>query len=87
MFGNRSGEMDLAALGVEFKSPFGPSDGAIVLRWREETEVGRLLFSLQKAERKTISRLFFKDGDGEASHQVDVENGAVVAIHVHGALL
>lgn len=83
--------MDLAALGVEFKSPFGPSDGAIVLGWREETEVGRLLFSLQKTERKTFIRLVFKDEqrNGEVSHQVDVENGAVVAIdvHVHGALL
>lgn len=83
--------MDLAALGVEFKSPFGPSDGAIVLSWREGAEVGRLLFSLQKTERKTFSRLAFKDEqrDGEASHQVDVEDGAVVAIdvHVHGALL
>lgn len=55
--GNRSGKMDLAALGVEFKSPFGPSDGAIVLGWREETEVGRLLFSLQKTERKTFKDL------------------------------
>lgn len=37
--------MDLAALGAEFKSPFGPSDGAIVLCWKEETEVVKLRFT------------------------------------------
>lgn len=37
--------MDLAALGAEFKSPFGPSDGAIVLCVKEETEPVKLRFT------------------------------------------
>lgn len=60
--GNRSGEMDLAALGAEFKSPFGPSDGAIVLCWKEETEVAKLRFTAapkRDRDKKTfIGRVF-----------------------------
>lgn len=90
--GNRSGKMDLAALGAELKSPFGSSDGAIVLCWKEETEVLRLLLTAaQKRDGETFIRRLFKAAErkGGKSHQVDVENGAVVAVdvRVHGALL
>lgn len=47
--------MDLAALGAEFKSPFGPSDGAIVLCVKEETDVVKLGFTAApKKERQKV---------------------------------
>lgn len=57
--------MDLAALGAEFKGPFGPSDGAIVLCWKEETEVVKLRFTAapkRDRDKKTFIGRVFKDG-------------------------
>lgn len=46
--------MDLAALGAEFKSPFGPSGGAIVLCWKEETEVVKVRFTARETETEVV---------------------------------
>lgn len=56
--------MDLAALGAQFKILFGPSDGAIVLCVKEETEVVKLHFTAapkRDRDKKLFIGRVFKD--------------------------